>query len=81
MFCSDGMRGPHLIVQTGKFSLIYATAVTLGQGHGNVIQYIVPDIYILCPKYLRFSSSGFDAKDTSCCGGGRGGRDGNELKT
>ena len=30
--------------------------VTLGQGHEKVIQYILPDLYILCPKDLRFSS-------------------------
>ena len=58
--------------------LIDATAVTLGQGHGNIIEYISPDPYILCAKYLRFSSNGFDMRGKSCCGGGRGG--GNELR-
>ena len=48
MFCSDPMSGPHFIAQTNKFLLIDATAVTLGQGHGQVIQYISPDPYILC---------------------------------
>ena len=73
MFCSDLMSGSHFIAQTSKFLLIDATAVTLGQGHLNVIQY----------KYLKFSSNGFDVRDKSCCGGGRGrgGRGGNELKT
>ena len=36
-----------------------ATAVTLGQGHRKVIQYIFPDLYFLCPKYLSFSPNGF----------------------
>ena len=54
MFCSDPMSGSHFIAQTSKFLLIDATAVTLGQGHGKVIQYISPDPYILCAKYLRF---------------------------
>ena len=61
-----------------------ATAVTLGQGHGGkVIQYISPDPYILCAKYLSFSSNGFDVRGKSRCGDGRGGggRGGNELKT
>ena len=78
MFCSDQMSGSHFIVQTSKFLLIDATAVTLGQGHGKVIQYISPDPYILCAKYLRFSSNGFDVRGKSCCGGGGGG---NKLKT
>ena len=82
MFCSDLMSGSHFIVQTSKFLLSDATAVTLGQGHRNVIQYISPDSYILCAKYLRFSSNGFEVREKSCCGGGRGGgRGGNELKT
>ena len=63
--------------------LIDATAVTLGQGHGKVIQYISPDPYNLCAKYLRFSWNGLDVRGKSCCGGGRGGGrgGGNELKT
>ena len=62
--------------------LINAIAVTLGQGHRKVIQYNSPDPYILCAKYLRFSSKGLDMRGKSCCGGGRGGeRGGNELKT
>ena len=80
MGCSDPMSGSHFIAQTSKFLLIDATAVTLGQGHRKVIQYISPDSYILCAKYLRFSSKGFDMRDKSCCVGGRGGG-GNELKT
>ena len=45
------------------------------QGHGKVIQYISPDLYILSAKHLRFSSNGFDVRGKSCCGGG------NKLKT
>ena len=56
MFCSDWMSCSYFIMQTSKFLLINATAMTLGEGHGKVIQYILPDLYILCPKYLRFSS-------------------------
>ena len=43
MFCSDPMSGSHFIVQTSKFFIIDASAVTLGQGHGKVIEYISPD--------------------------------------
>ena len=46
MFCSDPISGSPFIVQTRIFLLIDATAVTLGQGHGKVIQYISPDPYI-----------------------------------
>ena len=88
MICIDQMSGSHFIVQTSKFLLIDATAVTLGQGHGKVIKYISPDPHILCAKYLRLSSNWFDVRGRSCCGGGRGGggrggggRGGNELKT
>ena len=71
-------------MQTSKFTLTNATAVTLGQGHGKVIQYIFPDLRFLCPKYLRSSSNGFDVRGKSRCGGGGGGGrggGGNELKT
>ena len=88
MFCSNPMSGSHFIMQTRKFLLIDATAVTLGQGDGNV-EYISPDPYIVCAKYLRFSSNGFGMRGKSCCGGGGGGggrehgggRGRNELKT
>ena len=56
------MSGSYFIAQTSKFLLIDATAVTLGQGHGKVIQYISPDPYILCAKYQRFSSNSFDVR-------------------
>ena len=78
MVCSDPMSGSHFIAQTSKFLLMDATAVTLGQGHGKVIQYIFPGPYILCAKYQRFSSNSFDVRGKSFCGGGRGR---NELKT
>ena len=48
MFCKDPMSGFHFIAQTNKFLLIDATAVTLGQGHRKVFQYISPDFYSLC---------------------------------
>ena len=72
MFCSDPMSNSDFIVQSSEFLLIDATAVTLGQGHGKVIQYISPKPYILCAKYQRFSSNGFDVRGKSFCGGGRG---------
>ena len=56
------MSGSHFIVQTGKFLLINATAVTLSQGHGKVIQYIFPDLYFLCLKCVSFSSNSFDVR-------------------
>ena len=80
MFCRSGpMSGSHL--QTRKFLLIDATAMTLGQGHGKVIRYISPDPCILYAKYLRFSWNSFDVRGKSFCSGGGGGRGGNELKT
>ena len=48
MFCSDSMSGSHFNMQTSKFLLIDATAVTLGQGQQKVNQYISPDSYSLC---------------------------------
>ena len=72
------MSGSHFIMQTGKFLLIITMALTLGQGHVNVIEYISPDPYILCPKYLRFSWNGFDEWGKRRCDGRRGG---NKLKT
>ena len=79
------MTGSHFIMQTSKF--FNATAVTLGQGHGKVIQYISPDLYFLCPKYnLRFSANVVDVRDKiRCDSGGQGtygsGGSGNKLKT
>ena len=83
MFCSDPMSGSHFITQTSTFWLMDATAMTLGQGHGKVIQYNYPDPYILYAIYQRFSSNRFDLRGKSICGGGRGGRGrgGNGLKT
>ena len=84
MFCSDPMSGSYFIAQKSTFWLMDATAVTLGQGHGKVIQYNSRDPYILCAKYQRFSSNGFDVRGKSFCGGGRGrerGLGGNGLKT
>ena len=54
------MSGSLFIMQASKFLLINATAMTLGQGHGKVIQYYSPDLYN--PTYLTFSSKGFDQR-------------------
>ena len=59
---SDWLSGSYLILQISKFLFINVTAMTLGQGHQKVIQYIFPDQYFLCPKYLSFSSNGFDVR-------------------
>ena len=49
-------------------------AVTLGEGDGKVIQYIFPDLYFLCDKYLSLSANGFDVIRKSFHGdGGYGG--------
>ena len=77
MLCSDRMSGSHFIAQKNIYLLIDATAVTFGQGHRKVIQYISPDSYILCTKYPWFRWNGFDVRVKSACGG----RSGNELKT
>ena len=68
-------------METSKFSLINATAVTLGQGHGKVIQCISPDLYFLCPTYLKCSANSFDVTGKGHGGGGDGDGSGNELKT
>ena len=39
-----------------------ATAMTLGQGHGKVMEYISPDPHILCAKYLAETVLTWDAK-------------------
>ena len=52
-FCSDWLSDSRFILQTSKFLLINVTAVTLGQGHQKVIQYISLDLYFLYPKYIR----------------------------
>ena len=79
---SDRMNGSHFIGQTSNILRIDATAVTLCQGHGKVVQNISRNPYILCPNYLRFSSNCFDVRAKSRRGGGRGGRrGGKELKT
>ena len=48
--CSDLKSGSHFIAQTSKFLIIDATAVTLAQGNGKVIQYIFPYPYIFVPN-------------------------------
>ena len=57
-------------MQKNKFLLINATAVTLSQGHRKVIQYISPDLFILCYEYVRFGTNGFDMRGKSLCSGG-----------
>ena len=58
--CVGGGGGgcSYFVVQTRKYSFInvtvVATVVTLGQARGKVMQYISPDLYFLCRKYLRF---------------------------
>ena len=51
-----------LASENKHFFLINATAVTMGQGQRKVIQYISPDLYILCPKYVKFRINGFSWK-------------------
>ena len=65
------------------FLFINATAVTLGQGHRRVTQYIFPDVYFLYPKYQRFAQTvlTWEAKVIEGSGGGRGRGGGNELLT
>ena len=64
------MSGSYFIAQTSKFLLIDATAVTLGQGHGKVIQYIlqthiffVPNIKALAQTVLTWEGKVFAAVD------------------
>ena len=81
------MSGTYFIVQTSKFVLITVTAVNLCQGNWKVIQYISPNPYTICSKYVSFCTNSFDVRGKSLCGGGgcvgrggRGGRGGNEQK-
>ena len=37
-------------------------ATPLRQNHGKVFQYISPDLYFLCPTYIRFSPNGFNMR-------------------
>ena len=82
-FCSDWLSGSHFILQARKILFVNATAVTLGQGHTKVIHYIFPDLYFLCPKYLRYSSKGFDVRSKSHCSarGSHTRSSGNKRKT
>ena len=50
MFCSDQASGSHFIAHRSNFLLIDATAVTLGQGHGKVMQYISPNRILFVPN-------------------------------
>ena len=64
-------------IRLSCFVIIGMVVFTLSK----VIQYISPDLYILCPNYLRFNSNGFDVRGKSRCGGRHSGRGRNELKT
>ena len=62
------MGGSHFIVQTSKFLLTKATAKTLGQGLGKVIQFIsqtytscVPNIWGLAQTVLTWEAKVFAA--------------------
>ena len=44
------MSGSHFIVQKSNFLFINATAVILGQGHRNVIQYIFQTYIFFVPN-------------------------------
>ena len=41
-----------MLILTLSRRQINVTAITLGQGHGMVIQHMSPDPYIRCGKYL-----------------------------
>ena len=71
-FCSDPVSVSRFIAQTSKFLLINATAVTLGQGHGKVIQYIsqthiffVPNIKGMAQTVLTWRGKDFAAADAA----------------
>ena len=50
-FCSDWMSGSHFIAQASKFLFIKATAVTLSEDHGKIIQYISINLYFLSETF------------------------------
>ena len=70
------MSGSYFITQTSKFLLIDAKAVTLGQGHSEVIQYISPDSYIICANIEGLAQPVWmwEAKVVAAAYGGGGGR-------
>ena len=79
-----GLNGSYFIVQTRKYLFINATAVTLAQDHGKVMQYISPDLLFPILSVSQIFKV-FDVKGKGLCGGGgdgvgRGGGGGNELK-
>ena len=53
------MSGSHCIVQTFFHQPMPTPATTLGQGHQKAIQYISPDLYFHCHKYVIWSSKRF----------------------
>ena len=56
------MSGSHFSMQTSKFLLINVTAVTMSQGHKQIISYISLYPYILCLKYVRFGTNGLEVR-------------------
>ena len=74
------MSGYHFHHADQLILFISTTAMTLGQGHGKVIQHISLHQDFLCPKHLSSALMVFDmvAKFINCGGGGQSR---NELKT
>ena len=48
-----------------KHLLINTTAVTSGQGHGDVIHYIYPYMYLLYSRDLKYNSNSFEGMNKS----------------
>ena len=60
------MGGSHFIMQTSNFFLINTTAVSFSQGHGKVIQYILPDLHILWEaKVIAAADAAVGAAETN----------------
>ena len=56
-FCSDWLSGSHFILQTRKFLFINVIAMTLGQGHPKVIQYISQTYTFFVPNILGLAQT------------------------
>ena len=56
------MCGLLFIMQTSKYLSISATAMTLGQGHGNITQYICPDLLFVFPNIQGEAKMGCQEK-------------------
>ena len=66
-FFSDQMSSSYFIMQTSRFLLFSRTEVTLGQMHRNVTLYNSPDLYFLCPKYVRYKLNMSDMGNKRWC--------------